>query len=399
MRLTTLDPKFQKAQPILKTIEAAGFEAYFVGGAVRDALLQKPIHDVDIATSAYPAEVKALFKRTIDTGIKHGTVTIMDHGQGYEVTTFRTESTYQDYRRPDTVTFVRSLTEDLKRRDFTVNALAMTHDGQIIDLFSGLKDLQAHVLRAVGDPFERFHEDALRMMRAVRFEAQLDFELEPRTKQAILEHHHLLTKIAIERIHSEFVKMMLGQNWQRGFNDFLQTAMYKATPILKNYGIALKKIPQDTGLLANEVQVWSFLAWTLGLIPEQLKKLLKTWKTANQIIEQSLRTLNLCQAIQTTAATPLWALYQAGSEAMINSLAILTLADNLTVGQKTDLMQAYQDLPIKKAQDLAINGGDLIQAGVQPGPEIGQILEFLQRKVIAGKISNQATELLRSIKD
>ncbi|MBW4947593.1 CCA tRNA nucleotidyltransferase, partial [Klebsiella pneumoniae] len=139
----------------------------------RDNLLGLPIHDVDIATSAYPAEIKQIFKRTVDTGIQHGTVMILDHGNGYEVTTFRTETGYQDFRRPDSVTFVRSLEEDLKRRDFTINALAMRADGEIIDLFDGIADLKAHKIRAVGVADERFHEDALRMMRAVRFESQL----------------------------------------------------------------------------------------------------------------------------------------------------------------------------------------------------------------------------------
>ncbi|MGO2926624.1 MAG: CCA tRNA nucleotidyltransferase, partial [Leuconostoc citreum] len=129
MKISTLPQEFMQAQPILEHIESAGFEAYFVGGAVRDMLLNKPIHDVDIATSAFPEEIKALFTKTVDTGIQHGTVMVLDHGDGYEITTFRTESTYTDFRRPDKVTFVRSLAEDLKRRDFTINAIAMTKDG------------------------------------------------------------------------------------------------------------------------------------------------------------------------------------------------------------------------------------------------------------------------------
>ena len=192
MRLDLTQPDFKAAIPILKKIEAAGYEAYFVGGSVRDAILGLPIHDVDIASSAYPAEIKRIFKRTADTGIEHGTVMVLDHGTGYEVTTFRTESRYQDFRRPDHVTFVRSLAEDLKRRDFTINALAVRHDGTIIDLFDGLKDLQHHQLRAVGNPHERFHEDALRMMRAVRFESQLGFGIEPATKAAIADNAKLL---------------------------------------------------------------------------------------------------------------------------------------------------------------------------------------------------------------
>lgn len=133
VRIVEIPTEFKEALPILQKIEAAGYEAYFVGGSVRDTILKRPIHDVDIATSAYPSEVKELFKKTVDTGIEHGTVMILDHGTGYEVTTFRTESGYQDYRRPDKVTFVRSLKEDLKRRDFTINALALSESGQVFD--------------------------------------------------------------------------------------------------------------------------------------------------------------------------------------------------------------------------------------------------------------------------
>lgn len=138
MKIETLPAEFEPARPILSRIEEAGFEAYFVGGCVRDTILNLPIHDIDIATSAYPAEIKQIFSRTVDTGIEHGTVMILDHGTGYETTTFRTESGYQDFRRPDSVTFVRSLKEDLQRRDFTINALALKEDGTVVDLFDGL---------------------------------------------------------------------------------------------------------------------------------------------------------------------------------------------------------------------------------------------------------------------
>ena len=168
MYLTAFPNEFQRALPILQQIEAHGYEAYFVGGSVRDTLLGKAIADVDIATSAFPAEIKEIFPKTIDTGIKHGTVTVMQQGIGYEVTTFRTESGYQDFRRPDHVTFVRSLKKDLQRRDFTINALAVRADGLVIDEFDGLTDLANQTIRAVWNADERFHEDALRMMRAVR---------------------------------------------------------------------------------------------------------------------------------------------------------------------------------------------------------------------------------------
>ena len=142
--------EFQEALPVLEKIKAAGFEAYFVGGSVRDALLRRPIHDVDIASSSYPEETKQIFARTVDVGIEHGTVLVLENGGEYEVTTFRTEDVYVDYRRPSQVTFVRSLEEDLKRRDFTINALALDESGQVIDKFSGLKDLEQGLLRAVG---------------------------------------------------------------------------------------------------------------------------------------------------------------------------------------------------------------------------------------------------------
>ena len=215
--------EFMKAQPVIEALEQGGFEAYFVGGSVRDILLNQVIHDVDIATSAYPEEVKGLFQRTIDVGIDHGTVLVLYEEDQYEITTFRTESTYQDYRRPDSVTFVRSLAEDLKRRDFTINALAMNQQGEVIDLFDGMTDLANRLIRAVGLADERFNEDALRMMRGLRFASQLDFEIEKSTLAAITKHHALLGKISVERIQVEFVKMMLGKKRNRGLQAFIDT--------------------------------------------------------------------------------------------------------------------------------------------------------------------------------
>ena len=185
MKLTSLPSEFQKALPILRKIQEAGYQAYFVGGCVRDVLLNHTIHDVDIASSAYPQEIKELFERTVDVGIEHGTVLVLEGGQEYEITTFRTEDAYVDYRRPSQVHFVRSLDEDLKRRDFTINALALDSEGNLVDLFQGLEDLQTGVIRAVGLASVRFQEDALRIMRGFRFQASLDFELETETFAAM----------------------------------------------------------------------------------------------------------------------------------------------------------------------------------------------------------------------
>lgn len=395
MKLTQFPQAFLQAAPVLKTIEAAGYEAYFVGGAVRDVLLNHSIHDVDIATSAYPAEVKALFKRTVDTGIQHGTVTVLDHGTGYEITTFRTESGYQDYRRPDQVTFVRSLKEDLKRRDFTINALALRADGEIIDLFDGLSDLKHHVLRAVGVAAQRFHEDALRMMRAVRFEAQLNFTLEDKTKAAIAQNQGLLEKIALERIHSEFVKMMLADHWQIGLRDFLDTGLVDAVPGLQNQPQALSACLAYSGHLRSEAQVWTLLGWTLQLNVAAQKKMLKAWKTANAILNQSVLTLTLCQKLQAHQGDD-WALYLAGQDAVGDALCVLALTGELTQAQCQKITERYANLPIHRSQDLAVNGGDLIQSGFAAGPKLGELLTALQQAVVLGQLSNDQNTLLQA---
>lgn len=215
MRLKNLPSEFQEALPVLEKIKSAGYEAYFVGGSVRDALLNRPIHDVDIATSSYPQETKRIFERTVDIGIEHGTVLVLENGGEYEVTTFRTEDVYVDYRRPKSVSFVRSLEEDLKRRDFTVNAFALAEDAQIVDLFDGFSDLENQVLRAVGRADERFSEDALRIMRGLRFAASLNFTIETSTFAAMKIYAPLLEKISVERSFIEFDKLLTAPYWKK----------------------------------------------------------------------------------------------------------------------------------------------------------------------------------------
>ncbi len=197
---------------ILDTIHNAGYEAYIVGGCVRDALLGIEPKDWDITTNATPSDIKQLFKRTIDTGIEHGTVTVMIGKQGYEITTYRIDGKYEDHRHPREVTFTRDLTEDMKRRDFTINAMAYNEEEGLIDRFGGIKDLKDHIIRCVGNPLERFSEDALRMMRAVRFSAQLDYEIEQGTREAIKELADSLKKISAERIQQELVKLLVSDN-------------------------------------------------------------------------------------------------------------------------------------------------------------------------------------------
>lgn len=198
-----------KAKYIVDTIWAAGFEAYVVGGCVRDSILGREPQDWDITTSARPEQVKALFPRTIDTGLKHGTVTVMQDKEGFEVTTYRIDGEYKDSRHPSEVIFTPSLEEDLKRRDFTMNAMAYNDEKGLVDIFGGMEDMKAGVIRCVGNPKERFREDALRILRAIRFSAQLGYEIESATREGIRQLAPTLCGISAERIQTELVKMML----------------------------------------------------------------------------------------------------------------------------------------------------------------------------------------------
>ncbi len=211
---------------ILNSLHEAGYEAYAVGGCVRDAILGRVPQDWDITTSATPEEVKSVFRHTIDTGIKHGTVTVLmrnlptdpawserdERWSQYEVTTYRIDGEYKDLRHPDSVTFTRTLEEDLKRRDFTINAMAYNEETGLVDLFNGLEDLSSGVIRAVGDPVHRFTEDALRIMRCVRFAAQLSFSIEEKTKEAASRLSPNLSKISAERVRTELVKLLMSPN-------------------------------------------------------------------------------------------------------------------------------------------------------------------------------------------
>ena len=194
---------------VLEKLKNAGYEAYFVGGCVRDTLLGREVHDWDMTTSATPEETMTVFSKCVPTGLKHGTVTVLEQGEMFEVTTFRCDGEYLDGRRPENVTFVRDLKEDLSRRDFTVNAMAMDADGNITDLFEGREDLQNKIIRCVGDAETRFREDALRMLRALRFSAQLGFSIEGRTYAAIRRCAVLSSALSAERVRDEVEKTLL----------------------------------------------------------------------------------------------------------------------------------------------------------------------------------------------
>ena len=398
MKINKMPSEFIDALPILETIEKAGYEAYFVGGSVRDTMLSKPIHDVDIATSAYPEEIKKIFKRTVDTGIEHGTVMILDHGTGYETTTFRTESTYTDFRRPDEVKFVRSLDEDLKRRDFTVNALALTKDGEVIDLFGGVQDMSAQVLRAVGKPEERFHEDALRMMRAVRFAAQLDFKIDDATQKAIAENAPLLANIAVERTNVEFTKLMQGTSASYGLIEMIKSGLVNFMPGLANTDQDLAAYAEllQNAQPTDDNQAWSLLSFELGLSPKDTGEFLKLWKQPNDMIQTAKSVITLMNKLRLGDVSD-WDLYQT-QDAITTALATIRLSE--VTANVEDLSVRYQALPIKHKKELAINGGELMKSlHLTPGPLFGKILADLEHLVVIGEQVNDKEALLQAAAD
>ena len=390
IKIDNLPPIFTAAFPVLKQLEQAGYEAYFVGGSIRDLILNRPIHDIDIATSAYPEEVKRLFPKTIDTGIKHGTVTVLNDGASYEITTFRTESGYQDFRRPDHVTFVQNLAEDLKRRDFTINALAMNRAGEVIDLFNGLGDLQKHLIKAVGDPMKRFHEDALRMMRAVRFMSQLNFDLESQTKEAVSDLHQLLSKISVERIRDEFVKMGTGINSRDAFKIFLQTKLSESVPDFAGKSDLLAIYPKLKFNPSMETSLWSIIIILLKISDDQIARFMRDWKNSNAMTEKVRKIVTLFDLISEKSPSDL-ELFNAGKDILLNTIDVAHI-----LGQPVNseaLVDRYTALPIKSMSELAIDGQFLIANGIKPGPKLGQILNQIKQKVISGELDNSEDEI------
>lgn len=393
MRIEHWPQQLRAAVPVLERINQAGFEVYFVGGCVRDTLLQRPLHDVDLATSAYPQEIKQIFPQTIDTGIEHGTVTVIYQKKAYEITTFRTESGYQDYRRPDKVEFVRSLKEDLKRRDFTINALAMNAQGEIIDLFAGMADLQQRQIRAVGVAADRFHEDALRMLRAVRFQAQLNFTIEKQTLAGIKTNAALLSHIATERIREEFIKLMEGCNRQAGLISLYQTRLYRFCPGLATYDFP-KILQFAAGQITDEATVWSFLAYLGQLKRAQVRPFLRQWKVANNNIKLVQAAIELLNNYQESN----WQLYIAGQAATATAAQVLRLTRQQDLAEQ--MIEQYQDLPLKSPQQLAINGQQIMQVlNLSPGPQIGQYLKQIQQAIVAGQLVNDYQTIVNYLKN
>lgn len=383
-----MNEQFRQALPVIETLKRHGHEAYFVGGAVRDYLLKRPIGDIDIATSAHPHEVMSIFPKTVPVGIAHGTVMVIERGVSYEVTTFRKEGRYEDYRRPKDVTFVRSLYEDLQRRDFTINAIAMNEHGDMIDPFGGMEALNDRIIETVGDARERFSEDALRMMRALRFVSQLGFSLSAETKQAIVQYGHLLQHIAVERIAVEFEKLLLGSFVSKAIELLVETNLFSYLPELATKKKELAQLAAYSLVPVHRIEAWARFAHVARLDSQGLKK----WKLSNHLI----RDVSIClEALERIHSLHDWttdALYEYGR--YIPHIERLRAVLHGGEPHVQHLLKRWEALPIRERKQLAINGHDLLALFERKaGPWLAEMIGKIERAVLHGEVENEKEEL------
>lgn len=382
---------FNEAKPILSKLHSHGFEAYFVGGAVRDYVLGRAIHDVDIATSATPNVVQTLFPSVIPIGIEHGTVLVRMNGYSFEVTTFRLEDDYDDYRRPNKVTFISNLDEDLRRRDFTINAMAMTINGEIIDPFHGKQDLQHKVIRTVGSPYERFEEDPLRMLRALRFMSQLNFHVEEKTLLAMEEMNSYITFLAMERITQEFEKLLLGQAGSKALKLLVHIRLHHYLPGFAQKGSELKQLASHSfHCLQFPHEVWSLL---LYYVEVELDFFFKEWRFSKQLSQQVRALLD---ALKHTDSQPdTYRFYKLGYELGLSYVTLKALITGMNGEEKrAAFKKQYAKLPIKNRHELRINGHDLVTAyQKKPGPWLGDLIQAVEKAVLSGRLNNNEEEI------
>ncbi|MBO7095684.1 MAG: CCA tRNA nucleotidyltransferase [Lachnospiraceae bacterium] len=433
------------AKSIIDKLTGAGYEAYIVGGCVRDCLLGLVPDDWDITTNALPEQVKELFRRTIDTGIEHGTVTVMIGDEGYEVTTYRTDGAYSDGRHPDKVTFVPSLEEDLKRRDFTINAMAYNDSEGLVDLFGGRDDIEKKIIRCVGCADERFSEDALRMMRAVRFAAKLGYGIDDEALASIKKLAPTLSRVSAERITTELTKLLVSDHpemietlYETGLTKVFFPEFDKAfeTPQVHphhcfNVG---KHITESVRLSKNDRIVrFAMLLHDIGK-PETLsvdekgithfhghpavgakmgEEIMRRWKLDNDTIFRVCRLIKHHDMGKEKGCTP--ALTRKAVSVMeedflrlldVMKADVLAQSDFLRE-QKLENIEKYgreYERIVKEGEccslkELAVGGRDLIDAGIAPGPVMGEILGKLLERVLEDPSLNERDTLLLLAKE
>jgi tRNA nucleotidyltransferase (CCA-adding enzyme) len=388
-----MNEPFKTPLNIIKQLEQQGHMAYFVGGAVRDFLLHRQIGDIDITTSAKPAEIMQIFKKTVDVGIEHGTIIVIYKEKHYEVTTFRSEATYVDFRRPSSVLFIDSLEEDLRRRDFTMNAIAMSATGELIDPFGGKSAILNGLIETVGEPSERFSEDALRMMRAIRFVGQLSFGLSKETKAAIIQYAHLLKHISIERITIEFEKILSGPNSKFAIKLLIETGLVTYLPGLSIHKDKLVLIRDyDWNKLDSIHESWSMLTFLLEL--DDIQSFLRSWKLPNKVIQTVVSIVDGLKEVVNHGWTKLL-LFKLGNEnsKSVEKLRSIMNGDDVE-SEVTKITSNYKLLPIKSRSELEINGKDLLAwYDMEPGPWLSDILNQVEQTVILGEIPNDKLQI------
>jgi tRNA nucleotidyltransferase (CCA-adding enzyme) len=400
----------KRVRYIIDSLEAAGYEAYAVGGCVRDSILGKAPSDWDICTIALPEECKKVFAghKILETGIRHGTITLILEHIPYEITTYRTENGYSDRRRPDSVNFVKSLSEDLKRRDFTVNAMAYNSRRGLVDEFCGCEDLEKKVIRCVGNPDERFAEDALRIMRAIRFAAALGFELDSDTDKAVQSQKMLLKSIAAERINTEFTKTLISGNPELlyKYKEVISVFLDEAQNIDRLTVNAVSLIPHDctlrlavlmTGIYRNYDNAAEKIRNSLI----KLKYDKKTVKRVSDIVICSKSALpdSLRECRLLAGNFGLDTVYDMACVGMAFARAA---GDRPSIENLSAFIGLLDEISLKKLcidiSGLNINGKILMTAGIKDGASMGQLLKELLAAVIDGRVENKRKALLEYAK-
>ncbi len=429
----------KKVQMIINKLQSNGYEAYAVGGCVRDSILGRVPDDWDITTSATPEETKMLFDRTFDTGIEHGTITVLIDKEGFEVTTYRVDGEYEDSRHPKEVTFTRSLKEDLLRRDFTINAMAYNDTEGLVDIFGGMEDLDNKIIRCVGNATERFSEDALRILRAVRFAAQLGFEIEEETKAGIRELAQTLENISAERIQVELIKLLVSPNpgmirtaYELGITNVILPEFDVIMDTTQEtphhcYTVGEHTIKSIEAIRADKVLRLTMLLHDIGkpqkktidengrahfkmhdlLSTDMAKEVLRRLKFDNDTLHKVTKLVMYHDyRMPAENKNVRRAMNKIGAELFPYYLEVRT-AD--TLAQSTYLREeklknleeiriCYEDVLQKQEcvslKDLAINGADLIADGMEPGKKIGEILGQLLELVLEHPEYNTKEKLM-----
>ncbi|MFD1360540.1 CCA tRNA nucleotidyltransferase [Lentibacillus salinarum] len=394
--LMRLPHQFRQASALLDHIETYDHQAYFVGGCVRDLLLNRHIGDIDIATSATPDVIQQIFSKIIPVGLEHGTVIVRYQHQSYEVTTFRLDGDYSDQRHPDAVQFVQTINQDLKRRDFTINAMAMDKNGNIIDPFNGREDLQKGIIRTVGNGHDRLIEDPLRIMRALRFSSQLGFKIEDETLRAMSGLSDEIETIAVERIVQEAAKFFAGAYVKTGMLYFESIGITNHLPILKDHPHIMEQIPKQIKPLKSFATVIAMFHVTEPGI--SIHQWAKQWKCSNKIKHEASV---LSQALQHYQHDGLdrWLVYHlpANRYSDFATLVYMLFADVIS---EESIQKIATALPIYSKQDLAINGTELRRLFPDrgAGPWIGDILDQIEKQVVSGRLDNKKNMLKEWIK-